>query len=318
MGDSLQPILDPAPQPGAWAVAVSGGADSVALLLLLRDRPELNLHVVHLDHQTRAGASSQDAQFVGQLSAKLSIPCTIGLRDEFEPELPDLPANMSARFRAIRMEFFRSVVKNENLQGVILAHHSDDQAETILLRLLRGSSPAGLGGMESIRRIRGLALLRPLLRVPRQELRDFLIINEQPWREDASNQSTEYRRNEIRKWLAGRPEMTAALIALGQSCAAYNVWIRRSAPDLPDEFYVRRLATLPRPLARESARRWLQSGGALAEQLAPDVLDRLRLMAADAATPRRQKFPGSILVSRTAGQIRCQTPPTHEEVNDQA
>jgi tRNA(Ile)-lysidine synthetase-like protein len=322
MGDSLHPILDPAldpvPEPGPWAVAVSGGADSVALLLILRNYPELKLHVVHLDHQTRQGASALDAQFVADLCKKFSLPCAIGLREQYEPDLVNLPSNMSARFRAVRMAFFRQVVKTENLQGVILAHHADDQAETILLRLLRGSGPAGLSGMEPVRHMRGLTLVRPLLHVPRQELRDYLVIAEQPWREDLSNLSSEYRRNQIRKWLWGHPETTAALIALGQSCARYNDWVRQSAPDLPDEFYVRRLATLPRPLARESARRWLQAGGAVAEQLAPDVLDRLRLMAADAATPRRQKFPGSILVCRTAGQIRCQTPPEAEQVNDEA
>jgi tRNA(Ile)-lysidine synthase len=318
MSADSQPTLDPIPQPGSWAVAVSGGADSVALLLLLNDLPGLNLHVVHMDHQTRGGASGEDAAFVVQLAQSLSIPCTLALREDFEPYMPDLPANLSARFRAIRMEFFYRVVEAEKLQGVILGHHADDQAETILLRLLRGSSPGGLGGMGPARRMRGLTMLRPLLHASRQSLRDFLTERGQFWREDSSNESPEYRRNEIRKWLVDRPEVTGALLELGETCAAYGQWVRRSAPDLPGAFYVRRLAELPRPLARESARRWLQAGGAEAEQLAPVVLDRLRLMAADAATPRRQQFPGPILVRRNAGQIRCEAPPEHHEVHDEA
>ncbi len=76
--------------PGPWAVGVSGGADSVALLLLLKELPRVELHVVHLDHQTRGQESTADAAFVADLAQQLSIPAIIRRRDQFEPEMPDL------------------------------------------------------------------------------------------------------------------------------------------------------------------------------------------------------------------------------------
>ena len=124
---------------GRWAGGVSGGADSVALLLLLDQRresePGLFLHVVHLDHQTRGAESTADAEFVRRLAAGRGVPCTIARRDQVEREMTDLPPNPSARYRALRHEVFRRVIAQHRLQGVLLAHHADDQAETVLHRL---------------------------------------------------------------------------------------------------------------------------------------------------------------------------------------
>src|ERR1051325_10404986 len=124
-------------RPASWAIAVSGGADSVALLSLLLDRrSDLALHVVHFDHHTREGQSAQDAAFVRQLALDHGLPFSIATRDQIEPDLAArmiLPRNLSARFRALRYEWFRRVVAAANLGGVILAHHADDQAETVLL-----------------------------------------------------------------------------------------------------------------------------------------------------------------------------------------
>src|SRR5437763_184149 len=131
--------------PGPWAVGVSGGADSVSLLLLLRNRPDLHLHVVHLNHETRGQQSDTDTVFVEQLALSLDLPVT--LRRLSEVPLNDPPATPSARYRAARLAFFAQVVADHHLEGVILAHHADDQAETILQRLLRNSGPAGLTGI---------------------------------------------------------------------------------------------------------------------------------------------------------------------------
>src|SRR6266536_852570 len=132
---------------GAWAVGVSGGADSVALLALLRRRTDLRCHAVHLDHETRAGESAADARFVAELCANWGVNLTLARRGELERGAGEWPANRSARFRALRLELFRQACAAQQLRGVILAHHADDQAETILQRLLRGSGPAGLVGM---------------------------------------------------------------------------------------------------------------------------------------------------------------------------
>src|SRR4051794_16756002 len=172
---------------GAWGVGVSGGADSVALLHLLCDRADLSLHVVHLDHETRAGASAADAGYVRELSKRLGLACTIARRSDVEAETAHLPANRSSRYRAARFELFLRVVTEHRLAGVVLAHHFDDQVETVFQRLLRGSGPAGLGGMAEQTIVRGVTVVRPLLGVRRAALREMLEARGIAWREDASN-----------------------------------------------------------------------------------------------------------------------------------
>ena len=189
--------------PGAWGVAVSGGADSVALLLLLKKLPHLALHVIHLDHETRGEASQLDAEFVRDLAVKLGLPATISLRSEVEKGVPRLPANPSSRYRAARLALFRQVVAAHHLMGVIVAQHQDDQIETIFLRLLRGSGPMGLAGMEAISELGGLQILRPLLDFRSSALRNYLTYIGQPWREDASNASDAYLRNRVRRFSRG-------------------------------------------------------------------------------------------------------------------
>src|SRR5215213_993069 len=88
------------PPPGRWAVGVSGGADSVALLELLRGRSDLELTVAHLDHETRAGTSAADATFVRELASRWSLRCLVARRADVESHLNDLSANRSARYRA--------------------------------------------------------------------------------------------------------------------------------------------------------------------------------------------------------------------------
>jgi tRNA(Ile)-lysidine synthetase-like protein len=288
--------------PGAWAVAVSGGADSVAMLSLLRPRSDLSLRVVHLDHQTRQGASTEDARFVESLARRWNLPCDIGQLDEVEREIEQPNRNRSARFRAARIALFKRVVSGHQLSGVILAHHALDQAETILLRLLRGSSYVGLGGMSARSSINGLNIVRPFLGVSPLALREHLRAVGQEWREDQSNLSPAYARNRIRIVLQKSPELSRTLIEFGESCRALQAWTRRlSAP--PEQLSVEALADLPGILAREQARRWLIARGSPAMSLEPKVLDRLIEMARDRSTPPRQHFPGRLLVRRKSGRI---------------
>lgn len=90
----VAPPLDSVPA-GRWAIGVSGGADSVALLMLIADWPDISLHVVHLDHQLRGAESTGDARFVAELAARLGLQCTIAQRGQLERDVPKLPANPS-------------------------------------------------------------------------------------------------------------------------------------------------------------------------------------------------------------------------------
>ncbi|HEY7089571.1 MAG TPA: tRNA lysidine(34) synthetase TilS [Tepidisphaeraceae bacterium] len=289
--------------PGPWAVGVSGGADSVALLALLSKRRDLSLQVVHLDHQTRAGESEADAEFVARLAAQWSQPCTVARRDQIEPLLADLPANPSARYRAVRFALFRKVVEENGLQGVILAHHANDQAETVLHRLLRTSGDAGLTGMSGRVAIGGLVVLRPLLAVEQTKLTAYLESEGLSWRTDASNESPEYFRNRLRKLITPNPPLRAALCELANRLAALRDWSREAAPVLEERFAAAQLASLPAILAHESARRWLIDRGVPMDEISTEVVDRLVDIARDAATPSRQDFPGPLRVRRRRGMI---------------
>jgi tRNA(Ile)-lysidine synthase len=288
---------------GRWAVGVSGGADSVALLLLLCDRPELSLHVVHLDHQTRGGMSTEDAAFVRELSESRGLRCTIPLLESVEAGIVNLPANPSARYRAARMALFRQVVADQHLSGVILAHHADDQAETVLHRLIRGAGPMGLAGMSPDAQIGGLRILRPLLDVRREQLRRKLQEVGQTWREDASNESDKYLRNRLRRWLTADPRLHEPLMRLAAASRGIREWAARSAPRLLESFATAAIEGLPTVLAHEAARRWLIARGAPPDELPAPVLDRLIEMARDAASPSARHFPGALLVRRRQGMI---------------
>jgi tRNA(Ile)-lysidine synthase len=289
--------------PGAWAAGVSGGADSVALLLLLRRRSDLDIKVVHLNHQARGAASDADADFVFRLSTGLGVDCIVGHWSAVEPMLVKVPKNRSARFRAGRVALFRHVVKRDQLKGVILAHHADDVAETVLQRILRGAGVTGLAAMRATSVVGGLTVLRPLLQVPSESLRAYLTAQRQSWREDQSNASPHYQRNRLRALLATRPRLTHHLLELGDGAAGVKRWLGDTCPGVDPQLPVAILQDLPPPLALESARRWLAARGAAKGELSRAVLQRLIGMATDAASPPRQHFPGSVLVRRRAGVL---------------
>ena len=142
---SVQTAVDSVP-PGAWALGVSGGADSVAMLMLLRQRADLRLHVVNLDHETRRDESALDARFVSELCARCSIPATIVLRSEIEPTLGALPSNRSARYRRVRFALFGRVVREQALDVCRLSGaHERTEFRATSLETLRQMVAANVG-----------------------------------------------------------------------------------------------------------------------------------------------------------------------------
>jgi len=300
--DSLQELAE-----GQYAVGVSGGADSVALLrLVMQFRPEVGVHVVHLNHELRGEESEGDAAFVKELTRKLGLPATIARRSEIEPMLAKRPANKSALYRAVRFELFKKVVKENGLHGVLLAHQADDQAETVLHRLLRGSGPGGLVGMGRESRQGMLAVFRPLLGHEGKELREYLNSIGQDWREDSSNRSGEYLRNRLRVVLREFPQLSNALIEMAEGMRGMRAWVSQNSPQLRERFAAVELEGWPRVLAVEAARRWLISRGAPAGELRPKVLERFVEFVTDAAVGSKQEFPGHLRVRRRRGSIEIE------------
>ena len=299
----LDQAIDSIP-PGAWAVGVSGGADSVALLVLARERrPDVAAHVVHLDHQARGADSDADAASVAALAARLGVPCTTATLGDVRSLLGRAPANRSALYRAARLALLKRVASEQGLSGALYAHHADDQAETVLLRLLRGGGWRGLTGMARSTTVGGLRVVRPLLDVRRDELRAALRARGQPWREDASNANPRYLRNRARMLLRGRDDLTAALLDLGRRCAALRAWADAAAPVLPERAPVSALYDLPGVLRAAAAARWLRARGVPPGKVDNAVVARLLAMVDDAASPGVQVFPGNVRVQRARGRM---------------
>jgi tRNA(Ile)-lysidine synthase len=180
-------------------VAVSGGADSVALLLLLLElRAKLGvvLSVVHFNHKLRGKSSDADERFVAKLAAKLGLPFHME-REDIAARAKREKSNLEDSARRARYAFFARLVKEGHLMRIAVAHTVDDQAETVLGHILRGTGLAGLGGIHPVVE----PIVRPLLEVRRAELRAYLRSKKQTWREDATNRDTARMRARIRKAL---------------------------------------------------------------------------------------------------------------------
>lgn len=294
---------------GAWAIGISGGADSVALAALLRTRTDLQLHLVHLDHELRDQESRDDAASVAELASRWGLPCVIARRHELQRQITStLPANPQARYRELRLQLFRQVVGQRRLAGVLLAHHAGDQAETVLLRLVRGAGLRGLAGIPPVTQIGGLTIRRPLLGVPAEMLRTHLRQASIAWREDSSNASGKYLRNRVRAYLATRAELGTDVVRLAEQVAELNAWLAAQSPMLESSFAVAQVRGLPAILARDALRRWLTARGAEEDELSIAVVNRLRDMVEDAAAPARTHFPGGVLVGRRGGKIATLRP----------
>jgi tRNA(Ile)-lysidine synthase len=187
------------PRDARLLVAVSGGADSVALLRLLvaingSAYWNWRLEVVHVDHGIRGRESAADARFVRTLARTFKLKCRVK-----KLTLPKTASEDAAR--QARLAAFRGVARvrgSAPCHGVVTAHHADDQAETLLMRIMRGTGIDGLAGIAPDATVRGVRLLRPLLNIRRRELQKWLAEIRQGWREDATNASVRYLRNRVR------------------------------------------------------------------------------------------------------------------------
>lgn len=177
-------------------VACSGGADSTALLDILCHVPgmPLTLVVAHLNHCLRGAESDGDEEYCRYMAHDRSLPF-VSARVDVAALARDGKTGLEDAGRRARIGFLEEVRHRHGASAVALAHHADDQAETFMMRLLRGSGSAGLSGM-SFRTGRGH--IRPLLDVSRNEIESYLRERAIPWREDASNRDTSFLRNRIR------------------------------------------------------------------------------------------------------------------------
>ena len=185
--------LGPLPE-GPLGVAVSGGGDSVALLLLLTKTGH-DVQVATVDHRLRPEAA-EEALGVARLCAKLGVP-----HEVLVWQAPDIKGNVQKAAREARRGLLAAWAKQRGLRDIVLGHTLDDQAETVLMRLARGSGVDGLAGMAAKRCENGLCWHRPMLGVRRADLRAYLRDEGVGWVEDPSNEDLKYDRIKARRAL---------------------------------------------------------------------------------------------------------------------
>jgi tRNA(Ile)-lysidine synthase len=217
--------------------AVSGGADSVALVTALAalKRPGPGkLIVAHFNHQARGAESEEDEIFVKSLAERLQLPFLAGRAAAGAPVKAG--NGFEAAARATRYAFLAETARKTGARYVAVAHTADDQAETVLHRIVRGTGIAGLGGMPRARLLApGVTLIRPMLPLRRQEVRTYLRRTGQTWREDASNANLDWTRNRIRGELIPQlardynPAVVQSLVRLGRLAREAQEVIDREA-----------------------------------------------------------------------------------------
>jgi tRNA(Ile)-lysidine synthase len=322
------PLLPPVPGDALVgrrvAAAVSGGADSVALAWWLRDfagRPApafTFVGLIHVNHGMRGAASDADEAFCRHLADRLGVPI-----DVVVAPVPVTGRSPEAAARALRYAAFDAAARRLGADCVCTAHTADDQAETVLLRLLRGAGLRGLSGIRSVHR----QVVRPLLECRRSDLRAALVQLGEPWREDASNTDVSIPRNRIRHELLPVIERVATRIAPGGiealarfaafaaddeqflEAAAIELASRLVLPDGEGVRHARsvrivrdQLAAAPAALARRVIR-------IAAERVAPDRPWSAVHLEAVLRLARREQGGGSldlpgILVERVSNEVR--------------
>lgn len=245
-------------------VAVSGGPDSVCLLHVLREIGVNVVGVAHFNHKLRGEASEEDARFVETMAREMGL-------EFWRADGLVGAGNLEQNLRRLRREFFADLTREAKCDRVALGHTRDDQAETVLFRILRGS---GLTGIAGIPAATAEGFIRPLIEVTRAEVEEYLRSCRVAWREDASNDDRRFRRNRIRHDLLPQlarewnPRISEALAQLGDlareenllaeemSRPAYAATVREYRDSVEIDHSV--LTELPRAVARRVVRRALK------------------------------------------------------------
>lgn len=254
-------------------VAVSGGADSVALLHVLRNmKSELGIELIaaHINHGIRGEDADQDALFVQELAARFGLASVV--------EKVDVPAfsrkiraGLEETARKVRYEFLERVAKDSGAVRIAVAHTADDQAETVLLNIIRGAGLDGLSGMPAVRG----KIIRPLIEAFRTDVEAYLRENKIDWRTDITNLSPEYTRNRVRLQLIPmletefNPRVKDSLISLSRLArdeaeaaeSATELEFRAAAKEAGQESVVldaALLKNLPKALLRRCVRKAIE------------------------------------------------------------
>ena len=306
-------------------LAVSGGADSVALLramVAVRQGGAGRLIVAHLNHGLRGAESDADDAFVAELAGALGCSVKIG-RNSIASHASERTGVEEAA-REARYEFLQRAAEEEGARYVALAHTANDQAETILHRIVRGTGIAGLTGMPRVRPLGpAVTVIRPLLSFMRAEVEEYLQQLGQPFRNDASNLDSRFTRNRLRHevlpWLAREfnPHVSEALLRLGSLAGEIQSVVDRqvvrvfehavtSRPPHSVAVQCRKLAGLDRYTVRElfvaiwRCQSWPQQSMTRPHW---DELADIALADVEPRMGRTKMFPGAVQAQKQGEQL---------------
>jgi tRNA(Ile)-lysidine synthase len=311
-------------------VAVSGGADSTALLVALHElnsagKLSVKVTVAHLDHKLRA-TSGQDARWVSALAAKLGYECVVG-RSKVAEIARANNDNLEQAARQARYAFLERTAKRKSAKYVLTAHTMDDQAETVLMRLMRGSAGSGLGGMEAMRPITpnsSIQLVRPLLWTRRSDTEDYCRLRRTEFLVDEMNSDTALSRVRVRQQLLPLMQSFNNRIVEALSRTAAQLREDRavlftdadellqraslSGGDDDDEtktpsLNVKLLANEPPALRRRALRQWLSNARGNTRRLEMVHLLAVEKLLEGSAGGRTVELPGGGRVKRSKNRL---------------
>ncbi len=284
---------------------VSGGADSIALLILLKDASGfLPIHVeaIHVNHGIRGDESDADEAFVRDICRREEVPLHV-----FRADLNGRRDENTAR--EARYRFFRECMKRTGADYLVLAHHADDLAETFLMRLLRGAGPEGLGCMRPDEEYDGIRILRPMLGVRKEEIRSGLRTAGIAWREDSSNEDPSFLRNDVRKRLVPLMEEMSRGASQRIAAAARMIASENRVLDAETERFLeaysgkdwldyRKLCEYPEGIRPRILRRWWRMNGPLTDERELNARQTMQLVCLACSGGSPVNLPGGMRAER--------------------
>jgi len=310
--------------------AVSGGADSVALLqalVALARRLGITVIAAHLDHGIRGRASAEDADFVRRLGRSLGIRLVCGRRAV--PRLArktGLSLEMVAR--AVRYRFLTAAARRVGATVIATAHTADDQVETVIMRMARGCGLRGLTGIPRETSMNGIRIVRPLLDFSRSEINKYLASIGAEWREDESNRDPAFMRNRVRHEILPlleqrlNPGIRAAILRMTDILREDENWLdelsraalaactlQTSRAGDTAGLDVAALAALPRAARRRVLRLWLRQSGVAEDELGLEEVDSVENLLRRKGTRHGLALAGKWRVWRDGGQLRVTLQP---------
>ncbi len=289
-----------------YLVGVSAGRDSMALFHALREIGYTKLVACHLNHGLRGAAARADAELARKTAQKLGAA--------FETQRVDVRVlarteakSLETAARELRLAFFEACARKHRCSRIFLAHHRDDQVETILFNFLRGSGAAGLSGMKEVSRFHKLEILRPLLGLSRAEITDYAKAARIPFREDRSNADLVHTRNRLRHQVIPEIEKAIgksfadAVLRAGEILREEDAWMAAQVPTIGEKLRCKELRAMPLALRRRTVLAWLRARGL--NEAGYQETSRVLSLLNDGSGPAKVSLPGRAHARRRAGEI---------------